>query len=52
LHLIKHYQGLEYTAQKAKQYALKAKKELKNFLHSHEKEALMAIADYVIDRRH
>ena len=52
LNLIKHYQGLEYTAQTAREYALKAKKELKSFLPSHEKEALMAIADYVVDRRH
>jgi len=52
LDLIKHYQGLEYTAQKAKEYAVKAKKELKSFLPSHEKEALIAIADYAVDRRH
>jgi len=52
LDLIRHYQGLEYTAQKAREYARKAKKELKSFLPSHEKEALMAIADYVVDRRH
>ena len=52
LNLITHYQGLEYTAQTAREYALKAKKELKSFLPSHEKEALMAIADYVVARRH
>ena len=51
LNLITRYQGLAYTAQRAKEYAGKAKKELNVFLPSQEKEALMAIADYVIDRR-
>jgi octaprenyl-diphosphate synthase len=52
LKLIKRYQGFEYTAQRARQYAVNAKKQLKCFLPSPENEALMAIADYVVDRRH
>jgi len=52
LSVIKKYQGLEYTAKKAKTYALKAKKELNGLSPSPAKEALIAIADYVLERRH
>ena len=52
LSVIKKYQGLEYTAKKAKAYALKAKKELNGLSPSPAKEALIAIADYVLERRH
>jgi octaprenyl-diphosphate synthase len=52
LNLIKHYHGLEYTAQKAREYAVKAKKNLNSFPPSRNKEALLAITDYAVDRRH
>ena len=52
LDLIEQYQGIQYTAQRAKEYALKAKEELKIFAPSPEKRALVAIADYVLERRH
>jgi len=52
LNLINQYQGIEYTIKKAKQYALNAKKQLAQFPFSPDKEALLTITNYVINRRH
>ncbi len=49
--LIEKYQGIQYTFEKAKRYIENAKQELRIFSPSKEKEALMAMADYVLERR-
>ncbi len=49
--LIEKYQGIEYTLSKAKGYIENAKEQLRPFNPSKEKEALMAMADYVLERR-
>ena len=51
LELIKKYQGIEYSLQKAQNYAQEAKEIINGFSLSPEKEALLAVADYVIERR-
>jgi len=51
LELIKKYQGIEYSIQKAQNHAQEAKHMINGFSLSPEKEALLAVADYVIERR-
>jgi len=51
LALINKYQGIEYSIQKAQNHAQDAKHMLNGFSPSPEKEALLAVADYVIERR-
>jgi octaprenyl-diphosphate synthase len=51
LELIEKHQGIEYSIQKAQNYAQEAKQIISGFSLSPEKEALLAVADYVIERR-
>jgi octaprenyl-diphosphate synthase len=52
LDLINKYEGIEYSIQKAKDHAQQGKHILNGlFSPSPEKEALLAVADYVIERR-
>lgn len=50
LRLINKYKGLDYTLEKAQNCAKMAKGNLNIFDDSEEKEALLTIADYVIER--
>ena len=49
--IIGRYQGVHYTCEKAKGYVERAKGNLHLFPDSREKEALYALADYVLERR-
>jgi len=49
--IIESYQGLCYTLEKAKGYIERGKRHLHLFPSSKEKEALYALADYVLERR-
>jgi octaprenyl-diphosphate synthase len=49
--IIERYQGLHYTWEKAKGYVERAKDHLHLFPNSKEKDALCALADYVLQRR-
>jgi octaprenyl-diphosphate synthase len=49
--IIDRYRGVQYTWEKAKEYVEKAKGHLHLFPNSKEKEALCALADYVLERR-
>ena len=49
--IINRYHGIEYTWEKARGYVEKAKDHLRLFPNSKEKEALHALADYVLERR-
>jgi octaprenyl-diphosphate synthase len=49
--VIESYQGLCYTLEKAKAYIERGKRHLQLFPSSKEKEALYALADYVLERR-
>lgn len=49
--IIESYQGLCYTLEKAKGYIERGKRHLQLFPSSKEKEALYALADYVLERR-
>jgi len=51
LEMIKKYQGIEYSTQKAQSHAQAAKRIINGFGSSPESEALVAVADYVIERR-
>ena len=51
LELIRKYQGIEYSMRKAQNHAQEAKRMLKGFSPSPEKDALLAVADYVTERR-
>jgi len=48
--LINTYGGIEYTLEKAKGYVAKAKEHLDHFHPSREKTALLAMANYVVER--
>lgn len=48
--LVKKYNGIAYTLDLAKSYVTKAKEALSPFKPSIEKESLLALADYVIER--
>jgi len=49
--VIEQYQGVYYTWKKAKEYVDRAKRHLQAFSNSKEKEALYALADYVLERK-
>jgi octaprenyl-diphosphate synthase len=49
--IIEKYRGVHYTWKKAKRYVERAKNHLRLFQNSREKEALCALADYVLERR-
>jgi octaprenyl-diphosphate synthase len=49
--IIEKYRGVYYTWKKAKKYVERAKDQLRLFPNSKEKEALCALADYVLQRR-
>jgi octaprenyl-diphosphate synthase len=49
--LIEKYNGIQYAVARAKGFAQEAKHCLESFAPSEEKNALLAIADYVIERR-
>ncbi len=49
--IIERYQGLRYTWEKAKGYIESAKRDLQSFPNSREKDALQALAGYVLERR-
>jgi geranylgeranyl pyrophosphate synthase len=48
--LINRYGGIEYTLEKASGYVAKAKGDLDFFHPSREKTALLAMANYVVER--
>jgi octaprenyl-diphosphate synthase len=48
--LINKYGGIEYTLEKAKRYVAKATGHLDRFHSSREKTALLAMANYVVER--
>ena len=48
--LINRYGGIEYTLEKARGYVAKAKGNLDRFRSSREKTALLAMANYVVER--
>jgi octaprenyl-diphosphate synthase len=49
--IIEKHHGINYTSTKAKRYIERAKKHLHLFQESREKEALCALAEYVLERR-
>jgi octaprenyl-diphosphate synthase len=49
--IIEKHHGVYYTLKKAKRYIERAKRHLHLFPKSREKEALFALADYVLERR-
>jgi octaprenyl-diphosphate synthase len=49
--IIERHHGIQYTLEKAKGYVERAKEHLRLFPNSKEKEALYALADYVLERR-
>ncbi len=51
LTLIDKYHGVAYTWEKAKEYVARAKERLRHFPDSTEKEGLLSLADYVLERR-
>jgi octaprenyl-diphosphate synthase len=51
MELIKKYRGIEYSIKKARSYAQAAKQALNGFAPTPEKQALITVADYVVERR-
>ncbi len=49
--IIEKYRGLTYTWEKAKEYVARAKGHLRHLPDSKEKEALLLLSDYVLERR-
>lgn len=49
--IIERHHGIQYTREKANEYVERAKDHLRLFPNSKEKEALYALADYVLERR-
>jgi octaprenyl-diphosphate synthase len=49
--IIEKYRGLTYTWEKAKEYVARAKGHLHHLPDSREKEALLSLSDYVLERR-
>jgi octaprenyl-diphosphate synthase len=49
--IIERYNGIQYTRKRAKGYVEGAKDYLHLFPDSKEKEALYALADYVLERK-
>lgn len=50
--IIRKYRGIEYTMERAKGYIDNAKRNIETFDASAEKTALLALADFVIERTH
>ena len=48
--LVVRYEGVEYALERAHAYAQTAKEDLKLFADSDDKETLILIADFVVDR--
>jgi len=48
--LVARYEGVEYALERAHAYAQTAKDDLKPFADSDDKETLVLIADFVVDR--
>jgi len=51
VNIIEHYEGIQYTQRRAKEYVEKAKRHLDSFPPTKEREALYAMADYILERR-
>ena len=49
--IIERYQGIQYTQKRAKEYIENAKRHLDLFPGGKEREALYAMADYILERR-
>jgi len=49
--LINRYKGIEYAMEKAREYIEEAKKFLDPFEDTMPKKALLAISDYIIERK-
>jgi geranylgeranyl pyrophosphate synthase len=49
-HLVVKYEGVEYALQRAHAYAETAKEDLRRFPPSDDRETLVLIADFVVDR--
>jgi octaprenyl-diphosphate synthase len=50
--IIRKYKGIEYTMDRARGYIDNAKRNIESFEPSAEKTALLALADFVIERTH
>ena len=50
LDLVRKHKGAEYTIERARQYIKDAKKGLEQFEDSSAKQALLSVADYIVDR--
>ena len=50
LDLVRQHKGAEYTLERARQYIKDAKDTLGNFKDSSAKQALLSVADYIVDR--
>jgi len=51
VNIIERYQGIQYTQRRAKEYIERAKRHLDPFPKDKEREALYAMADYILERR-
>jgi octaprenyl-diphosphate synthase len=49
--IIERYEGIQYTQKRAKEYIEKAKRRLDRFPNEKVREALYAMADYILERR-
>jgi octaprenyl-diphosphate synthase len=49
--IIDKYRGVTYTWEKAREYVAKAKDHLRHLPDSREKEALLSLSDYVLERK-
>jgi len=50
--IIRKYRGIEYTMERARGYIDNAKRNIETFDPSAERAALLALADFVIERTH
>lgn len=50
--IIRKYRGIEYTMERARGYIDNAKRNIETFDPSPERSALLALADFVIERTH
>ena len=49
--LIERYEGIQYTRKRAKEYVERAKRHLDLFPDSKDRQALFAMADYILERK-
>ena len=49
--IIEKYRGVTYTWEKAREYVARAKEHLRHLPDSREKEALLSLSDYVLERK-